>query len=217
LLGAKRYATGAALLDGALVTAHGPEGLLLVLVGREAFGRLDPGGWRAHAFEGTGTATVDFDVIVPAEAQVGAVGWYLDRPGFWHGGVGVAACWAGAAAGLVEHLRRRWTRRDPHSLARLGAAEATAWAMGALVRRAAEEIDAAPEDVLQAEHRSRRARFMVDRMANEVLDQLLRGAGPGPVAFEEDLERRFDEVRLYTRQCHGEREIEPLGGYLAPS
>ena len=34
--------------------------------------------------------------------------WYLERAGFWHGAGGVAACWAGCAAGLVELLRPTW-------------------------------------------------------------------------------------------------------------
>jgi hypothetical protein len=30
---------------------------------------------------------------------------YLQRPGFWHGGAGIAAVWFGAAAALAERMR----------------------------------------------------------------------------------------------------------------
>ena len=30
-------------------------------------------------------------------------GWYLDRPGFWHGACGPASCWAGGAQGLIDY------------------------------------------------------------------------------------------------------------------
>ena len=35
---------------------------------------------------------------------VGATGWYLERDGFWWGGIGVAAVWYGGAVGLARRL-----------------------------------------------------------------------------------------------------------------
>ncbi len=211
LVGAKRYCTGAALVDGALVTARSPDGVLLVSLGRDAFGAIDEGEWKARAFAGTGSATVHFDVEVPTSAVLGGPGWYLERPGFWHGGVGVAACWAGGAVGLLDRVASGWGRRDPHSLAHLGAADAAAWGMAAVLDAAGTEIDAAPDDAGAAQVRARRVRHLIDQQANGLVDDLVRGAGPGPLAFDEDIERQVAEVRLYTRQSHGERDVEPLG------
>ena len=36
---------------------------------------------------------------------MGADGAYLDRPGFWHGGAGIAACWHGGAVALAQFAR----------------------------------------------------------------------------------------------------------------
>lgn len=215
LVGAKRYCTGAEIVDGALVTAHHEQGTLLVLLERGDFGRVDPAGWGAQAFDRTGTATVEVDAVLPRRAVLGSPGWYLERPGFWHGGAGVAACWAGAATGVLDRLAEHWSRRDPHSLAQLGSASATSWGMGALLAQAAAEIDAGPDDAVAAERRARAVRHLVDRLANELLDQVMQGAGPGPVAFDRDLERRVGEARLYTRQSHGLRDVEALGARLA--
>ena len=35
---------------------------------------------------------------------VGTAGDYLSRPGFWHGAIGVAACWYGGACGVADPL-----------------------------------------------------------------------------------------------------------------
>ena len=34
--------------------------------------------------------------------MVGGLHWYLNRPGFWHGAINPAACWAGGALSLIE-------------------------------------------------------------------------------------------------------------------
>jgi hypothetical protein len=39
--------------------------------------------------------------------------WYLTRPGFWHGALGPAACWAGGAIGLIDAVCTL-NKRDPH-------------------------------------------------------------------------------------------------------
>ncbi len=38
--------------------------------------------------------------------KVAAPNAYLDRPGFWHGAAGVAACWYSATVRLAEYLRQ---------------------------------------------------------------------------------------------------------------
>lgn len=53
---------------------------------------------------------------------LGAPEFYLQRPGFWHGGAGIAACWYGAAAAIAEHVRRSpRVANNPFAAAHLGA------------------------------------------------------------------------------------------------
>ncbi|MGJ4802473.1 hypothetical protein ACQYVW_04485 [Luteimonas sp. SDU82] len=52
-------------------------------------------GWQAVGMAAIESGPVDFDAV-PC-VRIGGPGAYLDRPGFWHGGAGVAACWLGAA------------------------------------------------------------------------------------------------------------------------
>ena len=53
---------------------------------------------------------------VPAQ-PIGGEDWYLSRPGFALGGIGVAAVWWGAAASLVTALRDAYRVREPDQIA----------------------------------------------------------------------------------------------------
>ena len=62
-----------------------------------------PSGWKSSAMADTETVAVDFNDVRVAESRViGGPNWYLSRPGFWHGAIGPAACWAGGAVSLIE-------------------------------------------------------------------------------------------------------------------
>ena len=64
---------------------------------------------------------------------IGGPGWYLDRPGFWHGACGPAACWASGAIELVDFAMRQ-KREDAHTLAHLGAIARVAMGVKVLPR-----------------------------------------------------------------------------------
>lgn len=202
------WCSGIGIVDRALVAA----GNLLFDV---AVADGTPGSslapWMSPAFATTGTGSIHFDIHVPAAAQVGSADSYLGRPGFWHGAICVGACWAGGARGLVDRHVRRWKRDDPHALAHLGSALAWADALDAVLDRAADEIDANPDDAVAAQSRARRVRHVVDRICTQIIDDLGVGAGPEPLAFDHAILERTQQLQLYIRQCHGERDIEPVG------
>ncbi len=70
---------------------------------------------------------------------VGGPGWYLERPGFAWGGIGVAAIWFGAAVAVGRRMCAASLRREPDqiALAHLGAVDV------ALARARAVLVDAA--------------------------------------------------------------------------
>jgi alkylation response protein AidB-like acyl-CoA dehydrogenase len=114
--GTKMFCSGATLVDRALVTVAKPEQRLVDVDLRANTGAIcfDESGWKTQAFSETRTATVAFrEARVSAENIIASPGFYLDRPGFWHGACGPAACWAGGAAGLVDFACRH-ARRSPH-------------------------------------------------------------------------------------------------------
>lgn len=210
LHGVKRYASGATFLDAALVTARAGDDALLVEVPLRGPGiGVDGASWKSPAFADTGTATVTFDAT-PTRRVVGPPGFYLTRPGFWHGAMGPAACWAGGAIGLV-HAAHALRREDPHSRAQLGALAASEWGLRALLDQVGAEIDGDPLD--HARVGMRRAlslRHLVERLCTDILDRFGRATGPQLLAFDEACVKRHAELALYIRQCHGERDLEAL-------
>jgi alkylation response protein AidB-like acyl-CoA dehydrogenase len=214
LNGIKKYCTGGGLLDSSLVTAHDGTHRVLVKVSLRAKGlSVQHGEWAAPAFSATNTATVRFDgVVVEAGAVIGGPNWYLDRPGFWHGALGPAACWAGGAIGLVD-AARRVSREDPHFRAHMGALEANEWALQAILTEAGRQIDADPGDSAGVGHkRALMARHLIERTCTEVLDHFGRATGPTLLAFDAAVAQRYAELTLYIRQCHAERDLAEIPG-----
>ena len=132
---------------------------------------MSSAGWRSDVLVDTATGAVDFHDH-PGEL-VGQPDWYLERPGFWHGACGPAACWAGGAIGLVDEARVR-IDDDPHRLAHLGAMVAAAWSPRALLTQAGNEIDREPTDTVAGERRARALRWTVERSVTDVIDRFGR-------------------------------------------
>jgi len=160
----------------------------------------------------TETWSVDFD-SAPAYA-VGGPRAYLDRPGFWRGGIGVAACWLGGADAVLAPLlvRAAAGRLDPHGLAHLGAAASAVHAAEAALAAAAAVVDADPDDVAgDGELVARRARVVVEQAATECLDRVGRALGAAPLCLDVTHARHVEDLTVYLRQSHAERDLEALG------
>ena len=104
LSGLKQYCSGAPFVTTALVTAHYHGAVLLFAIELNDAGiRVGTTSWKSLAFADTCTGPVSFDdVRLPSDCLIGGPNWYLERPGFWHGAVGPAACWAGGACSLKD-------------------------------------------------------------------------------------------------------------------
>ena len=50
------------------------------------------------------SASIDVAFNSALGEPVGGAGAYLQRPGFWQGGAGIAACWHGGAVALARTL-----------------------------------------------------------------------------------------------------------------
>lgn len=212
--GSKAFCTGATIVDRALVTVPTDAGALLVdlaVAGNPALS-CDGSGWVSPAFATTGTATITVAALpLECDAVVGEPGWYLDRAGFWHGALAPAACWAGAAAPLVDAVAAYAAAKpDPHRHAHLGAMLAARWRSRRLLHAAAAAVDAEPGDVALAHRIALLCRHEVDQATGELLDRFGRAMGPRPYAFDAELALRIAEAQLYRRQCHAERDLAAL-------
>jgi alkylation response protein AidB-like acyl-CoA dehydrogenase len=213
LNGTKPFCSGLGLVDRALVSVRLPQEMLVEvdLRGNEDCVEADLEMWKVDAFRATQTGAITFrNTRLSSNATVGPSGWYIERPGFWHGACGPAACWAGGVAGLLDFALIS-KRDDPHTLAHLGAMQAAVWGMYSLLRQAGVEIDAAPCDETAAQIRALQLRHLIEKTGTEVLQRFSRAYGPYPLSMNEESSRRYQEVGLYMRQSHAERDLESLG------
>ena len=214
--GSKMFCSGAGLVDRALLTVGIPKNLLVEIDLRRNAStiRFDGTGWKTRAFGETNTSNAIFEDAPVTEADViGDPEWYVDRPGFWHGACGPAACWAGGAIGLVDFAARQ-KRDDAHTLAHLGAMHASRWGLRSHLDRAGKEIDADPTNVNEAEIRALSLRHLIEQLCTDVLRRIPRAYGPFPLAMDEAISLRYQELDLYLRQSHAERDLDRLGTRL---
>jgi alkylation response protein AidB-like acyl-CoA dehydrogenase len=215
LRGTKQYCSGARTCTHALVTAAADDGPRLFAV---AVDGLEPraGSWPATGMAGSDTLDVGFGGI--AAEPVGAPGGYTSRPGFSHGGAGVAACWYGGARAVARALLAAAEKRDigPHALAHLGAVDLGLRTARTALRQAAGEIDADPADLAgEGPVRALRVRALTEAVATDVLTRTGRALGAGPLSHDEAHSRAVADLTVYLRQHHAESDLARLGELIA--
>ncbi|WDZ97384.1 acyl-CoA dehydrogenase [Herbaspirillum sp. WKF16] len=210
--GEKRWCSGAAAVTHALLSYRDADGraCLAALDLKQEGVTVIEDEWMAVGMAATRTARLRLDKAIAR--PVGAPGFYLERPGFWHGGAGIAACWHGAAAALADDMRRRLAqRRDSHALARLGSAECALAGAAACLRDAARRIDAHPGAAGQQSMRNAlRARLTVERAALQVIADVGAALGPIPYCAQRRTARLLADLPVWLRQSHAERDLAAL-------
>ena len=215
LSGTLQFASAARDVDRALLAARADDESVLLELDLAAHAGIEPldATWHAVGMAGTDSVDVRFDrVVLPDACVVGTDSWYLTRPGFWIGAVGVAAVWLGALDALVGTLRRTLEplpEPSPHRLAHLGACITVQHELDAVLADAARQVDAAPG----ASHRllATVVRSATERGAQEVLARVDRALGAGPRGKDAEHARRTADLPVYLRQHHAERDLEDIG------
>ena len=145
LTGTKPWCSLADRISHALVTAwvdDSRRGLFAVDL-RHPGVQHQPGHapWAARGLVQVRSTGLEFDQV--AALPVGAPGWYLERPGFAWGGIGVAAVWYGGAVAVARRLREASTHREPDqiALAHLGAVDVALDRARAVLVEAASVVD----------------------------------------------------------------------------
>src|SRR6201996_7387762 len=214
LSGTKVWCSGAGFCTHALVTARladGSRGLFAVALVDHAVKAL-PSTWWNAGMAGSDTRPVQFTNA--QSVAVGDPGDYLNRPGFWHGAISVAACWLGGARRVAEPLYRCAGSKsaDAYALAHLGAVDAALAAGDAMLADAAAQIDADPFDRANtAQLLARRVRSIVEHAADEAITRTGRALGPGPLCQDGRHAQRVADLSIYIRQSHAERDLAELG------
>ncbi|MEV8214699.1 acyl-CoA dehydrogenase family protein [Leifsonia sp. NPDC077715] len=213
LTGVKPWCSLGGRLSHALVTARDGDDRRMFAVGLRAPGvAAEPTAWVARGLAEVTSGSLQFD-HVPAE-PVGDPGWYLERPGFRWGGIGVAACWWGGCVPFFRALADRAAASDdPLRAARTGELYRVLESARLHLARAAEAIDAgvSGDEAAVLAHTVRGA--AADAVAltlAAVLDLL----GPAALAFDETHARRAADLELYATQYHRGRDDVSLANRL---
>jgi alkylation response protein AidB-like acyl-CoA dehydrogenase len=216
--GTKPWCSLASVLSAALVTATRDDGdrqLFAVDLRHPGLSVVD-GVWEARGLSEIPSGPVVF-AGVPA-TPVGAPGWYLRRPGFAFGGIGVAACWFGGAVGIARDVfATASTRTDPFRSMHLGAIDALLEDCRRALAEAADLIDDddgaidGGMDAAAASLLAKRVRATVARACEEIIDRAGHALGPTPLALDADYAKRIADLQLYVRQHHAEKDQASLG------
>jgi alkylation response protein AidB-like acyl-CoA dehydrogenase len=207
--GEKSWCSGAAALTHALLGNRDEQDqywLLAIELGQPGVTLIEDD-WAAVGMAATRTARLHLHAVT---AQViGGPGFYLERPGFWQGGIGIAACWYGAADALVSVMREGLAQRaDSHALARLGNALCLKHSAAACLRESAARIDSHPGAKLMQE--ALRTRLIVERACLQIIEDLGAALGPHPYCGSRRSARLLADLPVWLRQSHAERDLAAL-------
>lgn len=213
LTGGKAWCSLGDRVSHALVTAQDDAGgQRLFAVGlREGRVPFDGGSWRPRGLRDITTGTLTFGG--QHATPVGGPGWYLDRPGFSWGGVGVAAVWFGGAAALAGALWRAAGTRAPDQIAlyHLGRCDVLLHSALTVLWDAVRVIDDPGGSTQEAALLAARVRSHVASVAEQVLSVVGHALGPAPLALDAEHSARVADLTVYLRQHHAERDLARLG------
>lgn len=172
---------------------------------------LDASQWHGPGMAGIATGSGHF-TRAPA-VLLGEPAFYLQRPGFWHGGAGIAACWYGAATAIAEQVRRSpRVASNPFSAAHLGAIDEQLTAARLMLQDLADAIDDAPSDSHQLA--VVRLRSLMDRICRDVIERAALALGPASLCCDAEHAQRCADLAAFIRQSHGEKDEQWLGEQL---
>ena len=218
LHGRKSWCSGARTVSHALVTAWDADGSgpWLVAIKLDQPGvQVTDQGWQAVGMAGSGSVDVEFHGATGH--GVGSAGSYLSRPGFWHGGAGIAVCWFGGALALAHSLRRalagqeNFANTPGHAIRAiaLGRVDVALQQTAAMLRQAAVWIDQHPQDDARAV--ALRVRLSAEQCAAGVLQQVGQALGAGPFCRDAQFARMAADLPVFLRQSGADRDFKALG------
>lgn len=207
--GTLRFASGAGLVDRALVPVWFDEDRH-VLVDLDASGLpVDASVWRTAAMTPSRTYEIRVEaLVVPASSRRGPEGFYLDRPGFQAGGLGVAACWVGGAARVLDVLLDLHPRPSPAQQVRLGAIRTDLVAAAATVRAGARLLEDPSVDTTPV---ALEGRTVAAEAVHRVLANARLLTGPAGLALDDAVAHVVPDLELYTLQHNLDAASSALG------
>lgn len=219
--GTLRFASGAGIIDRALVPVWTSDEHHLLVDLDVADLPVDRTGWKSPGMTVSSTHTVPVAGVEVALADVvGPEDFYLDRPGFFPGGIGVAAVWAGGISRVLDTLLTWIGSQGPATTeVRLGWVSIYRQLATGTVREAGGRLDAVlvglgspPRDDLQ--ELATVVRAGVAHAVHGALTEARNVGGPVGLAFDAPLIHAIADLDLYVRQQNADGDAAFLGARL---
>jgi alkylation response protein AidB-like acyl-CoA dehydrogenase len=231
--GTLRFASGAGVIDRALVPVWLADGGHQLVDLTTTGLTVDSSRWRTSAMAASRTYELSVAGIrVEKSDLVGPTNFYLGRPGFFPGGVGVAACWAGGAARVFDLVRRRHGSPSASQQRRLGVIRTDLVAAVSAVRLAAARLDTLdldlaggsdpaldldrvggsdPVTAVDPQVLATEARACVASAVRRIIAEARLITGPPGVALDDELSHALPDLELYALQQNADGDAMVLG------
>lgn len=220
LAGGKSFASGAGLVEQALVTAHLPDGgrqMLLIPVDALAE-RIDRSTWQPLGMRASMSFAVDLTGIdVPEEALIGEPDDYLAEPWFSAGCLRFIAVQLGGALALLravhDHLRRSGRTGDPYQIERFARMRVALEGGRLWLDHAAGIFDRAHVDANSAQviATANMARHAVETACGLIIDLAAKSVGVQGMMAPHPLERLIRDLTTYLRQPAPDAALASVG------
>lgn len=212
--GVKPWCSGAEIVDYGLMTYRdsADHSQLLAIDMQEPGIQVDKSQWNALGMANTATASIQLTRV--KATRVGEANVYLQRPGFWHGGAGVAACWYGATVAIARYLLSAYQNK-PHYYKALYLGEISTQLLASqfCLKAVAQCIDDEPTQ--SHEYKIRILRAQIERTAHLVLDRVGQALGAAPFCQSAAFAQLVTDLPVFLRQTHGAFDLEQIGQLAA--
>ncbi|MDV4265967.1 acyl-CoA dehydrogenase [Acinetobacter seifertii] len=207
--GIKTWCSGAEFIQKALMSYKDKQDqaqLCIVELAHPSV-QVDLSHWQAVGMRGTQTAQVHFD-NTPVTV-IGQPNRYLERPGFWHGAAGVAACWYGAAVRLVSFLQKS-CQTHPNAFKKmyLGELAQQLSVTKQYFQYVAKLID--DEPMLSHEREIRILRAQTEQCCQSVIQIVGKALGARPYCEEAIFSQLIADLPVFIRQSHAAFDYESI-------
>ena len=213
LEGVLRFASGAGLLDRALAPVWLSDGSHLLIDLAVADLPVDSSQWFTGAMTVSRTHQVTVDVEVGVNDQIGGPDFYLQRPGFFPGGVGVAACWIGGAARVFDLVLALHEQPSAAQQIRLGRMRVDLAVGAATIRATAALLDRAEAESVELAWQalSTEARSGAAEAVRRLITEARLVTGPAGLAMHEGLAHAIPDLEMYVMQQNSDADASFLG------
>ena len=218
LSGAKTFATGAARIQKAFVTAALPDGgwqMCLVPLTAPGF-HIRPGTWTPLGMEASESVAVEFrDMLLSPEALIGRPGDYYAEPTFTAGAFRFCAVHLGGAQALYdaccEFVRNTGRADDPFQLQRLGQMAVLMESGRQWLTRAGEWLEASFANSHGLAAHAQMMRIATEDICTRVIQLVHVSVGARGLAASEPFARTSRDLQMYLRQGGYDQAFQSVG------